>query len=213
MLTKTPPTETVQIRPPNMCEARFQIVGTAPLVIERFSKKAEMMERQAAGAQAKNKKERKAKDFEAEAREAAYVARSNKGDEWNGFNAAALRNAMISACRLVGYKMTLAKLSVFTVADGYDYRDHTPLIRLDGEVTTSVMHTRNATGVVDLRARPMYAPGWTASPRIRWDADQFSSSDITNLLMRVGLQVGLCAGRPDSKQSAGLGWGLFDLAG
>jgi len=29
--------------------------------------------------------------------------------------------------------------------------------------------------------------------------------------MRVGQQVGICEGRPDSKNSAGMGWGLFTL--
>jgi hypothetical protein len=29
--------------------------------------------------------------------------------------------------------------------------------------------------------------------------------------MRVGIQVGICEGRPDSKNSAGMGWGTFKL--
>ena len=32
-----------------------------------------------------------------------------------------------------------------------------------------------------------------------------------NLIARVGMQVGVGEGRPDSKQSAGLGFGLFDV--
>ena len=47
---------------------------------------------------------------------------------------------------------------------------------------------------------------------IRWDADQFTLDDVTNLLSRVGLQVGIGEGRPDSKNSAGMGWGLFEIA-
>jgi hypothetical protein len=46
---------------------------------------------------------------------------------------------------------------------------------------------------------------------MRWDADQFSADDIINLLMRVGLQVGIGEGRYDSKKSAGLGWGGFEV--
>jgi hypothetical protein len=30
-------------------------------------------------------------------------------------------------------------------------------------------------------------------------------------IARVGQQVGICEGRPDSKNSAGMGWGLFDI--
>ena len=72
------------------------------------------------------------------------------------------------------------------------------------------MAVRNATGVCDIRIRPMWDE-WNAVVRIRFDADIFSLTDVTNLLMRVGEQVGLCEGRPDSKQSAGMGWGLFKI--
>jgi hypothetical protein len=35
---------------------------------------------------------------------------------------------------------------------------------------------------------------------------------VTNLMQRVGLQVGIGEGRPDSRESAGLGWGTFAIA-
>jgi hypothetical protein len=38
-----------------------------------------------------------------------------------------------------------------------------------------------------------------------------TADDIVNLISRVGLQVGVGEGRPDSKQSAGLGFGLFQI--
>jgi hypothetical protein len=72
------------------------------------------------------------------------------------------------------------------------------------------MAVRNETGVVDLRVRPMWRE-WEAVVRINFDADQFTLTDITNLLQRVGMQVGLGEGRPDSRKSAGLGWGTFQL--
>lgn len=199
--------QAVNIPAPKMQRARFFIQGTAPLMTARFSKKAELMAKHAAGSVSANRKKRDPKDFDAEAKGAAY--RSPEG--WYGFNAASLRNAMISACRLVNFKMTLAKLSVFVEADGYDEIEGTPLIKVNGEWQVSTMHTRNATGVIDIRARPMWPPGWTAAPVLRWDADQFTTTDIANLLMRVGMQVGIGEGRPDSKASAGLGYGLFDI--
>jgi hypothetical protein len=39
--------------------------------------------------------------------------------------------------------------------------------------------------------------------------DQFKTADVINLVSRCGLQVGIGAGRPDSKASAGCGFGLF----
>jgi hypothetical protein len=202
-------TNAVTIKAPNMQTAVFTIVGTAPLMTARFSKKAELMAKMAEGKSAGSKKNRQARDYTQEAEDAAY----RSPDGWYGVNAASFRNAMISACRLVGFKMTLAKLSVFVEPEGFDERDSTPLVRIDApKYEVSTMHTRNATGVVDVRARPMWKPGWKAQLSIRWDADQFTVTDIANLLSRVGMQVGVGEGRPDSKSSAGLGFGLFELA-
>ena len=180
--------------------------GTAPLVVARFSKKAELMAKMAEGSTAKNKKERTARDYDKEAEAARY--RSSEG--WEGVNAAAFRAGLISACRLVGFKMTLAKLSVFIEADGFDLQDGIPLVRVYGKSETFTAHTRNATGVVDVRSRPMYRD-WAIKLRVRFDADQFNAQDVYNLIARVGGQVGLCEGRPDSKSSAGCGFGTFQI--
>ena len=69
---------------------------------------------------------------------------------------------------------------------------------------------RLATGVCDISVRPMWRI-WGAELRIQYDADQFTADDVRNLLARVGAQVGVCEGRPDSKSSAGCGWGTFEL--
>lgn len=196
--------ETCVISAPKFGTITFVIEGTAPLVVERFSKKAELMAKMAEGASAKNKKNREARDYDKEAEEARY----RSADKWEGMNAAAFRAAMISACRLVGFKMTLAKLSTFVEADGFDEKDGIPLVRVYGESHTYTAHTRNATGVVDVRSRPMYRD-WAAQLTIRYDMDQFKMNDVLNLVARCGMQVGIGAGRPDSKASAGCGFGLF----
>lgn len=198
--------ETCVISAPKFGVTDFLIMGTAPLVVERFSKKAELMAKMAEGKSAGSKKNRDARDYEKEAEEARYRA----PDGWEGMNAAAFRAAMISACRLVGFKMTLAKLSTFIEADGFDKNDGVPLVRIFGNSETYTAHTRNATGVVDVRSRPMYRD-WAARLRVRYDTDQFKMVDVLNLVARVGQQVGIGAGRPDSKASAGCGFGLFTV--
>lgn len=205
----TTTTSTVlRISPPNMLRARFTIKGTAPLMTARFSKKAEIMATQAEGSPAKNRKAREGKDFAADAQAAAYIS----PEGWYGIHAAAFRNASISACRVASYKMTIAKLSIFVEADGYDREEGVPLVKItEGAPQMSVMPVRNRTGVLDMRARPMWAPGWAMNVTMRYDADQFSLTDITNLLARVGMQVGVGEGRPDAKEGNGLGYGLFDL--
>jgi hypothetical protein len=203
-------TQHIVITAPRMMVAEFTCASTAPLCLNRFAIKAQvqMQAVQAAGSQAKSKKVREAKDFDA-----LYKAASYRCGEWYGVHAAALRLGMIDACRLVGFKMTLGKMAVRVLHDGLDDLDGTPLVRIYGDPPVrDIRHVRNATGVIDLRARPLWRE-WSIKPRIEYDADQFSLIDVTNLLARVGKQIGIGEGRPYSRQSAGLGFGLFDVAG
>ncbi|WP_440940219.1 hypothetical protein [Immundisolibacter sp.] len=198
----------VSIKAPKIETALFRIVGTAPYVQARFSGKAkqQMAAKMMAGSTARGKKAREPRDFEDDYQQAMHV--STEG--WVGIPAGAFRAAMISACRLVGFKMTLAKLSVFVAADGIDAIDGIPLIRINGTPERIDMAVRNATGGPDIRVRPIWRE-WSADVRVRYDADQFTLNDVTNLMDRVGMQVGIGEGRPDSRQSAGLGWGTFRL--
>jgi len=204
------PARIVTITPPNFQVAAFKITGTAPLVIHRMSAKLkfEMLQRQTTGGvSSRGKKVREAQDPEAIFNLARY--RSSQG--WDGFHAGAIRNAMISACRVAKFHMSLAKLSIFVEADGWDASEpQIPLIRIEGEAAMQQDLARVETGQPYVTIRAAYY-NWKATVRIRWDADQFSITDISNLLSRVGLQVGIGEGRPDSKKSSGLGWGLFAL--
>jgi len=206
--------EKVAITPPNITTAEFRIIGTAPLVQNKFSQRAleAMAAEQAAGSSARKASKREPKKFDECVKEATHY--SEKG--WAGIPASAFRAGLISTCRLLGFPMSLAKLSLFVIADGYE-RDRfgvQPLVRITkGEPKRTDFAVRNATGVADIRPRPMWLEGWEALVRVRFDADQFTLDDVTNLLARMGEQVGIGAGRPDSKDSAGMGWGTFKLAG
>lgn len=200
----------VQIKAPRFERALFEITGQDVLVIHRFSAKTkqEMALKMATGKASSSKKVREPKKAEDTFNEARY--RSKEG--WDGLHAAAVRNAMISACRLVGFKMTLAKLSIFVEADGYDELEpQIPLIRIIGEPVKQEDMARVETGQPYVTIRAAYH-NWKAKVVIRWDMDQFTLEDVSNLLARVGQQVGLCEGRPDSPNSAGMGWGLFTIA-
>lgn len=161
------------------------------------------------GKAASSKKSREPKDSDQTYNDARY--RSSEG--WDGFHCASIRNAMISACRLVGYRMTLAKLSIFVIPDGWDATEpQIPLCRIYGDPVRQEDMARVETGQPYVTVRPAYH-NWRAKIKIRWDADQFTVNDVTNLLSRVGCQVGIGEGRPDSKNSAGMGWGLFEIDG
>lgn len=201
----------VVISPPRFVVDEFHIVGTSPYMQCRFSAKAmqAILAKMAAGSTAKSKKQREARNFDEDFEQAIHY--STEG--WIGIPAAAFRNAMIAACRAVGYKMTHAKMSIFVESDGLDRVDGTPLVKLiAGAPERTSMPVRNHTGVLDIRIRPMWRE-WSAKLRIKYDADQFTRSDVANLLLRAGIQVGIGEGRPASRESNGLGYGLWTIAG
>lgn len=202
--------QTVVIKPPNFGRAEFVLKGIAPLVIHRFSAKTknQMKEKMETGKAAASKKNREAKATDDLFNESRYVSKQG----WDGVHAGAFRNACISACRLVGFKMTLAKMSIFVEADGWDASEpQIPLVRIHGKAIKQEDMARVETGQPYVTVRAAYHE-WSVKLRIRWDADQFTLSDVANLLSRVGLQVGIGEGRPDSKNSSGMGWGLFEVS-
>jgi len=201
----------IQITAPNIQAIKLRIVGTSPYMQARLSAKAQGIlttkfktEEQAV----KKRAPRKARNFQEDFEGAKHLST----DGWIGIPSSGLRNAMISACRLVGFEMTRAKLAIFVAAEGADRLDGLPLFRIYGEPEISEMAVRNATGVIDIRVRPLWQPGWYAEPTISFDADIFRETDIVNLLARAGRQVGLGEGRSDSRKSTGLGFGFFEIA-
>ena len=202
--------QVITIPPANIQEAVFRIRGTAPYVQNKFTAKAraQMHATQVAGHTAKKGSKKSGKNFQ----EAFEQASHRSADGWYGIPAPAFRNGMISAYRLVGFMMTRAKLAVFIKPDGFDADDASPLVRIvKGEPEYFEVAVRLETGVIDLHARPKWDPGWEADVTVSFDADQLTATDIGNLLARVGVQVGIGEGRPDSKKSAGMGWGLFEI--
>lgn len=200
--------ETVKVRIPkaNMRTILLKIVGTAPYLQCRFPEKAMRMmeEKQKAGDKAKNKRARAARDFKADYEGSMHKFENGKC----GIPCSAFRAAAISACRLVGFKMTLAKLSIFIESDGVDRLDGIPLVAIEGQPELHKMIGRNADGGADIRIRSMWRK-WSCKLRVQFDADQFDAIDVLNLLDRAGKQVGIGEGRADSRNSAGMGLGSF----
>ena len=198
----------VVVKPLAILTTVVRIRGTAPYVQHKFSQKAldQIRATQEAGQQAKGKKVRKPKDFDEVFEGATHV--STEG--WYGIPAHSFRAAMIRACSLIGFKMTMARLSFWVKGDGFDDSDGAPLVKIHGTRERHQTYARNANGQPDLRDRPMWRD-WFADLTVQWDEDQFSGEDMVNLLRRAGLQVGIGEGRPGSKNSAGCGWGTFDV--
>lgn len=202
------PATSITIAPPNFQSAKIRIVGDAPYVMNKMSSanRRKMMEKQESGERSKKGQKREPKDFNAVYEGAMHI--STKG--WHGIPASSLRSAMISACRISGFHMTKAKLCIFVEADGIDADDGQPLIKIIGNPTRKDMAVKLADGSTDIIARPFFFD-WSADVTVTWDGDIFSASDVVNLLSRAGRQCGIGAGRPDSKSSTGMGWGVFHV--
>lgn len=203
--------EIAVIKPANIVTTRIKIRGTAPLVINKFSHKAReemMINNSTPSALKKSKKEREPADYAAKFIGAQHI--SSEG--WNGIAAAAFKTAMVDACRTVGTVMTKAKMSLWILADGCDADDGTPLVKIiskKGPERREDM-VRNDNGSADIRVRPMWRE-WSAVVVIQFDADLITGESVLNLLDRAGKQVGICEGRPFSKNSCGMGWGTFQV--
>lgn len=205
-LAKKQTEQVMAIKPPNFQWCSFKLIGTKPLVQHRFSKKGEIIKDMEEGDRRKKNRKREPRDFEKDFRESMHIF----DDESYGHPAEAFRKAMISACRTVGFVMTLAKLGIYVEDDGLDKYEKIPLVKLHGKPTMDLRPVRIGQ-TINIAARAMW-PEWSIDLTVRFDADMFSAKDIANLLMRVGMQVGIGEGRPDSKSSTGMGWGLFRIA-
>jgi len=196
------------VHPANIVRATFGIIGTAPLVQNKFSQKARQKMKDAMATpknQKKSRTEREPRDYERDFEGAKHVSVAG----WIGIPCAAFRSAMIDACRTVGLVMTRAKMSVFIVADGFDVDDGTPLVRIIADAPERLESlVRNDQGGADIRIRPMWRE-WACQVTVEFDADMISIDSVLNLLDRAGRQVGVCEGRPFSRDSVGQGWGTF----
>ena len=207
-------THQVVISPPNFQSAKIRIKGApySSYVSNAFSQKAieEMMRKQLEGSRAKKGEKRQPKNFDAVYRGGLHIAQQRKGDKggWYGIPASGIRNALVSACSISGFFMTKGKKCLFVEAEGFDTVTGQPLVRLYGEPTRRDLPVTLASGTTDILPRPMFDE-WYATPIITWDADMFSANDVLNLMARAGRQIGIGAGRPDSKNSTGMGWGTF----
>lgn len=204
--------EKIIIPDPNLQVMLAEIRGDVQLVVNKFSAKAreQIMEEQSKEQADKAKKGtfKEPKNFD----ELYLAAQYQSREGWYGLPASAIRASMVRACTLVGVPMTVARISIFIIADGFDKEDDTPIVRITkGEPVPFYAMVRLPNGSCDVRVRPKFLPGWEAKPRIRFDANQLTLRGVYNILFRAGLQVGVCEGRPGSKNSCGCGWGTFEL--
>lgn len=155
----------------------IEIVGVTPLIVNHFSQKARDM---MAGNQSGVKKPKEPKRPEELFHGAMYLLPDGR----HGFIARGFKGAMVSAGRFFnGITMTSLRQSVFVRGEGPEQL--IPLI-IEEEPIMRQDPVRNATGVADLRYRPMYEK-WGAKLLIEFVPSVLSVDSVVSLVDAAGI--------------------------
>ena len=180
----------IEIAAPKIRELHLGITGKSGLICHHFSEKSRLQMQKTQSKAAKGPKV--ARDPKAEYEGAFYKL---EGGGY-GFPCAGFKKAAIRAAKMLdGVNMTDARQMFFVEADD---RDTTGVdcVRIEGTPEMRTDTVRLAKGVADLRYRPEFRD-WSCTLKISYDEDLISGSQVVNLFMRAGLQVGVGDWRPE----------------
>lgn len=171
------------------------IIGTAPLLMNRFSEKAK---RQMLDAMQGRKSPKQPKDPEAEYQAAMYRL---KGDGF-GFPAVGFKSATVGAARFFGKDVTMVGLRQTLFFRGEPGDDGQQMVRIDGtpEMREDVVRVGN--GGTDLRYRPMF-PEWSAVLEVTYVTSALTRGSVLSLIDAGGMGVGVGEWRPEKRGDFG----------
>jgi len=175
---------------------RVPLLGTAPLIVHKFSEKSK---RQMLDAMQGRKSPKQPKDPEAEYLAAMY----RHDDDGYGFPVIAFKAASVSACRFFGkaMPMTLARQCMFFDAE-FSKRDGQKLARITGEPHMREDVTRVGMGGTDLRYRPEFTE-WQTEVEVTYVKSMLTRDSVLSLLDAGGMGVGVGEWRPEKKGDFG----------
>jgi hypothetical protein len=200
------------------CLIEIPIVGTAPLIVNKFSKKAaDMMLAKQMGQAI----QRPPKDPEELFNGARHRMADRDGLECDGFPAPGFKASLVNAARFFkGSKLTMEMLkqAIFVMGEGPDML--VPLLAAVTDDNDEMLkdpvpavpemrqdHVRNETGVADIRFRPVYQP-WAAVLRVVYIKNMLTPDSVLALADAAG-NVGTGEWRPASKESKTGTYGTF----
>lgn len=196
MATKSKTVEVVEF---DIKEVVIPIKGISPLIMNKFSSKAQkQIEDKQAGA-AKNKKHAiriPEDDFEG--------AKHYSVQGWEGFPAAGFKAAMIRGAKMLGMVMKDTQTAFFVKADD----EITQLVRINGKSQMRTDMVRVGMGAADIRYRPEY-PEWDADLTIEFNEGVISLDQIYQLVKAAGYGCGVGEMRPEKGK---FNYGRFRLA-
>ncbi len=180
---------------------KVPIIGTAPLLVHKFSEKAK---RQMLDTMQGRKTPRQAKDPDAEYQAAFYRTRDGYG-----FPAVAFKAATVSAARFYGKDVSMTSLRQFLFFKGkISDADPQPLVEIIGEpkmredvVTVGMKGT-------DLRYRPEFTD-WSTTLEVTYVKSMLTRESVLSLIDAAGLGVGVGEWRPEKRGD----FGTFQLDG
>jgi hypothetical protein len=172
------------------------LVGTAPLIVHKFSEKSKI---QMLDAMQGRKTPKQPKDQEAEYLAAAY----RHDDGTYGFPVIAFKAASVSACRFFGKSMpmTLARQCIFFNAE-LSKRDGQKLARIVGEPHMREDVVRVGMGGTDLRYRPEFTE-WSTKIEVTFVKSMLTRESVLSLIEAGGMGVGVGEWRPEKKGDFG----------
>lgn len=184
MATKT---NSVQIKEFDIKQVVIPIRNISPLIINKFSNKAqqEILDKQLG--KAKNKKH-DVKDPNADYENAKHI--SSEG--WEGFPASGFKAAMIRAAKMIGMVMKDTQTAFFVQADD----EETQLVRIYGDSRMRQDMVRVGMGSADVRFRPEYVK-WEANLTIEFNEGVLSLDQIYQLVKAAGYGCGVGEMRPE----------------
>lgn len=187
----------VEIKEFDIKQVVIPIHGTSPLIVHKFSEKAQKQIEGKQQGEAKNKKHaiRVPKDeFEA----AKHIARSG----FEGFPVGGVKKAMIRGAKMVGIVMTDARSSFFIKPDCAE----TNLVEIKGKSKMRTDMVRIGMGTADVRYRPEYI-NWRMNLKIEYNEGIISLDQLFQILKAGGFGCGIGEWRPERDGD----FGRFDL--
>lgn len=159
------------------------IVGTAPLLMHKFSLKSQrLIEQKQQGAASSGREKR---DPESDYEESKYLTEDGK----LGFPAIAFKAAAVTACTSLGKAITKVQARQAFHVIGQ-------LVEIEGEPRPRTDMVRLPSGGSDVRYR-CEVPEWRTVLRIQYNTRVLSREQLVNLINLAGFAVGVGEWRPE----------------
>lgn len=171
------------------------IIGTAPLLVHKFSEKAK---KQMLDNMQGRKSPKESKDPKAEYEAALY---KTKGGDY-AFPAIAFKAATVGAARFYNksVKMTELRQCIFLTGEAGD--DGQQMVVIEGEPEMREDVVRVGNGGTDLRYRPQFIE-WSTTLQVTYVTTMLTRDSLLSLVDAGGLGVGVGEWRPEKRGDFG----------